>query len=300
MTRRRKKRLNNRNLLLLGVIIFIYLVIAHYNPSWPFSIHLHKQKVEEKIVYKPENTIQIIEGWTLRDIGQYLQLQGISQSKGLFAITGYPAIDYRDNNKLSVSKDFSKQFSFLKDKPEYASLEGYLFPDTYRIYKDASAKDIVLRMLNNFDKKLSPDLREEIKKQKKSIYSIITMASIIEKEAPMQGKENRDARIISGIFWNRLKTGQALQSDATLSYVLNDKKTQHKGEDLEINSEYNTYKYRNLPPGPICNPSLNAIKAAIYPLNTQYNYFLTPKNSNKVIYARNYQEHLQNKYKYLK
>jgi len=145
-------------------------------------------------------------------------------------------------------------------------------------------------------------MRADIKAQKKTIYDIVTMASIIEKEAPIdyQKDDNHDARIISGIFWGRLKIGQALQSDATLSYILNDNEPSHSGADLKVDSPYNTYKYRGLPPGPICNPGILAIEAAIYPLATDYNYFLTPKGKGTVIYAKDYEEHLKNKYQYLR
>jgi UPF0755 protein len=91
-----------------------------------------------------------------------------------------------------------------------------------------------------------------------------------------------------------------LQSDATLSYIFNDSKPTHSGEELEIDSLYNTYKYRDLPPGPICNPGLMAIKAAIYPAETDYYYFLTTRDGKAVYYASSYEGHLQNKYKYLK
>jgi UPF0755 protein len=128
------------------------------------------------------------------------------------------------------------------------------------------------------------------------------MASIVAKEAPINyhQDDNRDARIIAGIFWKRIKNRQALQSDATISYVLDDNVASHKLRDLEIDSLYNTYKYRDLPPGPISNPGILAIKAAIYPLESEYNYFLTPPNKKIVIYAKSYDGHLKNKYKYLK
>ncbi len=252
-------------------------------------------------MYKPENTIQIIEGWTNRGISQYFELEGMWQSEELLEIVGLPQIDYRNVEEgVPPLKDYSDQFSFLEDKPDYYGLEGYLFPDTYRIYTDATIEDVVIKMLENFDKKLTSEMRADIKKQGKTIYEIITMASIVEKEAPISQGDDNDARIVSGIFWDRLKIGQALQSDATLSYIFGDNKPQHQGEELEVDSLYNTYKYPGLPPGPICNPGILAIKAAIYPIKTNYNYFLTPKDSQEVVYARTYDEHLQNKYKYLK
>lgn len=262
----------------------------------------HRSPVESPIVYRPEDTIQILEGWTSREIGQYFESQGRYQSEEFLEVAGFPRVDYREDKDMPALPDYSKKFSFLEDKPKYYGLEGYLFPDTYRIYATSTVTEVIEKLLENFDKKLTPELRTEIKKQGKTIYEIVTMASIIEKEAPFDYRsgDDRDARLISGIFWNRLKIGQALQSDATLSYIFSDRKTQHSGAELEIDSPYNTYKYRGLPPGPICNPGLWAIKAAIYPLKSKYNYFLTPNASTSVFYAASYEDHLRNKYKYLK
>jgi UPF0755 protein len=157
-------------------------------------------------------------------------------------------------------------------------------------------------MLENFDRKLTSELREEIERQGKSIYDVIIMASLIEKEAPINynDPENRDARIVSDIFWGRLEIGQALESDATLSYWFGDTNPAHSGEELAVGTPYNSYKYRGLPPTPICNPGIKAIEAAIYPIDTDYNYFLTSLDGENIYYARTYKEHLDNKYKYLK
>lgn len=254
------------------------------------------------IIPKPEETIQILEGWTMRDIGQYLETKGLYKNDDFLNITGFPQIDYRNNQTKPALNDFSAKFSFLDDKPKYYGLEGYLFPDTYRIYASSTITEVIEKMLANFDKKLTTQMRADIKAQGKTIYEIITLASLVEKEAPIdyQTSDDRDARIIAGIFLNRLHIGQGLQSDATLSYIYGDNKPAHSGAELENSSPYNTYKYRGLPPGPICNPGILAIKAAIYPIVTDYNYFLTPKGKDTVIYARTYEEHLQNKYKYLK
>ncbi|MFA6513859.1 MAG: endolytic transglycosylase MltG [Patescibacteria group bacterium] len=254
------------------------------------------------ISYRPEETIKILEGWTLDDVNKYLISTGKWSKETLEKTYGQSKIDYRRNDNLELPYDFSNQFSFLKDKPNYYSLEGYLFPDTYRIYTDASAKDIVVKMLENFDKKLTDKMRQDIISQGKTIYEIIIMASLIEKEAPIDynDQDNRSARIVSDIFWGRIKSNQALQSDATLSYLLNDKNASHSGSDLEIDSPYNSYKYRGLPPTPICNPGIKAIEAAIYPIKTDYNYFLTSLDGENIYYARTYEEHLKNKYKYLK
>jgi UPF0755 protein len=162
--------------------------------------------------------------------------------------------------------------------------------------------EVIDKMLSNFDNKLTPKMRTDIAAQGKSIYEVITLASIVEKEAPIdyQTSDDHDARIIAGIFLNRLHSGQALQSDATISYIYGDNQPAHSGAELNVDSPYNTYKYKGLPPGPICNPGILAIEAAIYPITTDYYYFLTPKGKSEVVYAKTYAEHLQNKNKYLK
>ncbi len=234
-----------------------------------------------------ERTIKIIEGWRLKDINDYLKSEGISSGDNFTKIAENKIGDW----KLGVFKP-----EFLSDAPDSADIEGYLFPDTYRIFKDAGIEDIIKKMLDNFDKKLSSKMRSDIKSQGKTIYSIITMASLIEKEV----KTKDDMEIVSGIFWNRIKAGQALEADASLSYALNDKKAAHSAEELKIDSPYNTYKYKGLPPTPICNPGLNAISAAIYPADTKYNYFLTKLDGGEVVFSQTYEEHLKNKNKYLK
>ena len=120
------------------------------------------------------------------------------------------------------------------------------------------------------------------------------LEKFIEKEV----HKDEDRKIAAGIFYNRLKMGKALQSDATINYITAKKETQPSLKDLEIDSPYNTYKYKGLPPGPICNPSIAAIEAAIYPTKTNYLYFLTIPNG-ETIFSRTYKEHLAAKQKYL-
>jgi UPF0755 protein len=184
---------------------------------------------------------------------------------------------------------------FLKDAPADADLEGFLFPDTYRVFKNATAEDIVQKLLDNFNDKLTLDLRTDIAKQGKSIFDVITMASIIEKEV----KSPEDMKIVSGIFWQRTGDSYPLESCATLAYILGVNKKQYTYEDTKINSPYNTYQNAGLPPGPICNPGLAAIQAAIYPQTTDYHYFLTRPDTGATIFSKTYQEHLRNKAKYL-
>lgn len=284
--------------LFIAAVIFLVVIFVVF---FCFKNINHSEPEIKSLPPIPEETIRILEGWTSRDISQYFEREGRYQSEEFLEVAGFPQVDYRDNKEMPAIPDFSLNFSFLEDKPKYYGLEGYLFPDTYRIYASSSVTDVIEKMLINFDNKLTPKMREDIKAQGRTIYETIILASIIEKEAPLNYRtgDNSDAKIVAGIFLNRLSVGQALQSDATLSYIYNDKKSAHSGVELDVDSLYNTYKYQGLPPGPICNPGILAIEAAIYPADTDYNYFLTTDNGD-IFYAKTYNEHLKNKYKYLK
>ncbi|MEK7149015.1 MAG: endolytic transglycosylase MltG, partial [Patescibacteria group bacterium] len=180
-------------------------------------------------------------------------------------------------------------------------LEGYLFPDTYRLYKDASADDVIRKMLGNFDRKLTKDMRNEIILQRKTIYEIVTIASLIEKEV----KSPEDKVLVSGILWKRLQLKIALQVDASIIYIKTNGRSQLNGgekvlyEDLKIDSPYNTYKYRGLPPGPISNPGLESIEAAIYPKQSPYLFYISTPDG-KTIYSKTLEEHNTAVAKYLR
>ncbi|QQS60715.1 endolytic transglycosylase MltG [Candidatus Falkowbacteria bacterium] len=189
-----------------------------------------------------------------------------------------------------------KKIPIVKDLPQNADLEGYLFPDTYRLYKDFTAEDLVVKMLTNFDAKLNPDLRAEIIKSKRSLKEIITMASLLEKEV----RTEKDMKIVSGIFWDRIEVGQALQSCASLAYILGVNKVQYSYEDTQIKSPYNTYQNPGLTPSPIGNPGLRAIQAALYPTETNYNYFLSRPDTGETVFSETLEQHNEAKAKYLK
>lgn len=175
-----------------------------------------------------------------------------------------------------------------------SQLEGYLFPDTYRFQEEESLEEIINKMRANFVRKLNDELREEIDNQGKTIEKIITMASLLEKEV----SNERDRKIVSGIFWQRLADKYPLQSCATIAYILDVDKWRYSIEDTEIDSAYNTYQNIGLPPGPICNPGLSAIQAAIYPEKTDYYFFLSSPEG-ETIFSKTLEEHNQNKVKYL-
>lgn len=189
-----------------------------------------------------------------------------------------------------------KKIPIVKDLPQNADLEGYLFPDTYRLYKNFTAEDLVVKMLTNFDAKLTPELRAEITKSKYSLKEIITMASLLEKEV----RTEKEMKIVSGLFWNRIEVGQALQSCASLAYILGVNKAQYSYEDTQIKSSYNTYQHPGLTPTPIGNPGLRAIQAALYPTETNYNYFLSRPDTGETVFSETLEQHNEAKAKYLK
>jgi UPF0755 protein len=266
--------------------------------AYELSAAMTAKEILEKLssgrVINEEMEVTVIPGWTRRDVAAKVKEWGLGQESDLYSLAGEPFMECQ--KKSPSIKDYSKQFDFLADKPSCRGLEGYLFPDTYRLYKSANTEDLVLKMLKNFDNKLTPQMREDIKKQGKTIYEIVTMASVVEKEV----RSEEDMRIVAGIFWNRINSGQALQSCASLAYILGVNKAIYSIEDTQTDSPYNTYQNQGLPPGPISNPSLEAIKSAIYPEKTDYFYFLSRSDNGETVFAKTYDDHLRNKEKYLK
>ncbi|MBI4272323.1 endolytic transglycosylase MltG [Candidatus Uhrbacteria bacterium] len=228
---------------------------------------------------RKEKIITIIEGWTLHDIAEYLSGQGF-ESPGVFIAT--------------ATQDWSASHSFLQRAQGLSSLEGYLFPDTYRVYEDSSSRDIIGKMLLNFDKKFSSEMKHDIQNNGRTIHEVVTLASIIEREVP----KDQDRVLVSDIFLRRLKKNMALQADSTVNYVTGKSSPQVSLSDTSIDSPYNTYKYRGLPPGPIGNPSLSSLRAAIYPQPNPYFYFLTGKDG-RVHYSKTFEEHKKKKDMYL-
>lgn len=251
----------------------------------------------EKGPVREEVKITFPEGWKISDIEERLKSFGLVEGKEISSF------------KI---KDFKAKYDFLEDAPSELNLEGYLFPDTYFFNcplpeiickngkgeiiscKKGDPKKIVRKFLENFGKELTSDLRGEIKRQNKSIFEIVTMASLLEKEVRIK----EDKEIISGILWKRFKNDIPLQVDATITYLTGKKTIKITKEELQIDSLYNTYKYKGLPIGPICNPSFESIKTAVFPKNSDFWYYLsTPEG--KTIFSKTLKEHNLAKAKYL-
>lgn len=228
---------------------------------------------------KEDQSATIIEGWNDDQIGEYLAGKGIVSKEDF-------------HSEATLVEKYRPYFAFLQDLPKDRTLEGYLFPDTYNVIQGKTTADqLVYRMLLNFDKKFTDTMRQDAKKSSHSFDDIIIMASIIEREVPKE----EDRKIVSGIFWKRVKIKQPLGSDATISYILGVNKKQHTYEDTRVDSPYNTYINKGLPPGPICNPGVSAIMAAIYPQDSDYYYFLSDTTTGETVFARTLDEQTRNK-----
>jgi len=171
--------------------------------------------------------------------------------------------------------------------------EGYLFPDTYVFSPRARPEEVLEKMLGNFDEKFSP-LEGELALSGRSKNEIVAMASIIEKEA----RDPEVRRMISGILWRRIEEGVPLQVDAAFNYVNGKNTYQLSYGDLKIDSPYNTYRYRGLPPTAIANPSLDSIEAALRPTESPYFYYLSDRDGN-TYYAKDFEGHKANKREYM-
>ncbi|QQG42388.1 MAG: endolytic transglycosylase MltG [Candidatus Giovannonibacteria bacterium] len=248
-----------KKLLTAALALFLLLSGIFFLGKFPAYI---KYKEKERMVSN-EAAVTIPEGYSVRQIGEALEKAGL----------------------------FSKD-EFVLEAQKH---EGYLFPDTYRFYKTAKPEQVIAKMRDNFNKKITPEILAEAKSSGKTLEQIIIMASLLEEEV----KSTADRKIVAGILWKRLRLGMGLNVDAALTYVLGKPSGELTEADLKYDSSYNTYRYRGLPPGPISNPGMDAILAALRPTGSEYFYYLTDKGG-KTHYAKTLEEHALNKYKYLK
>jgi peptidoglycan lytic transglycosylase G len=153
---------------------------------------------------------------------------------------------------------------------EAPSVEGYLFPDTYQFVRGMTPDEILGRMAQRMRSKLTPEIRARAAEQGLTIHQVLTLASIIEREAV----DKEEQRLISGVFWNRLKAGMPLQADPTVQYAVAKERRALSRTDLAVDHPYNTYTRPGLPPGPIASPGLEAIQAAVDPAPVKYLYFV--------------------------
>ena len=231
--------------------------------------------------------ITLIPGWTIEDFADKLAQDGVLQSKDEFlqlCRTGEAFQDYYYIADVLATKNASQR--------KYV-LEGYLAPNTYEVYTDASAEDIIRKLLSQTERAFPADAQEQAAEMGYTMDQIITLASLIEKEA-----KSSDFAKVSAVFHNRLKQGMKLQSDVTIHYITGVRKMALTDSDLAISSPYNTYQNTGLPLGPVCNPSAEAISAALYPdaayVAENYLYFCAKDpESGELYFSRTLKEHEQ-------
>ena len=175
---------------------------------------------------------------------------------------------------LNKNYDFDAYFKSEEILTAYninaTSLEGYLHPETYYLYHDTSPEDIITILLNEFWKKFDKTLQDRANQLGFSVHEVVTLASIIEGEAMLDSERST----ISSVYHNRLKINMKLQADPTIQYIIPGPPKTLSNRDLRIKSDYNTYQNYGLPPGPINNPGIASIKAALYPEDTNFLFFV--------------------------
>lgn len=222
----------------------------------------------------------IPEGWSVESIAGAVEAAGFCS-----------AAEFRVAAQM---QDAYAEFAFLSSMSGGDSLEGFLFPDTYELGQEWGATDLVSRMLETFSQKVVPVLREDVIEDPRAVRDLVILSSIVQLEA--NGLQMEE---VAGVFRNRLDAGMPLQSDATVNYVLGTSKRQPTIADTLVESPFNTYAQPGLPPGPIGNPGLDAIRAAARPGSHDYFYFLH-KADGEIVLSHDFQEHVANKSKFLR
>ena len=229
--------------------------------------------------------ITVIPGWTVEDIAQKLKEQGIIKDEAAFleqcktaeGLTDY----YFIQEAMSANRAGERKYL----------LEGYLAPNTYEVYTSAGSTDILKKLMDQTDKVFSFEWQERAAEIGMTMDQVLNLAALIEKE----GKTNDFAKV-SAVFHNRLKTKTKLGSDVTIHYITEERRMSLRNSDLTIDSPYNTYMYEGLPVGPICNPSPEAIRAALYPdelfVADKYMYFCSKDpNTGELHFSKTLEEH---------
>lgn len=238
-----------------------------------------------RVVYKisrgeivPPMLVKLVfpEGLSIYKMGRFMEREGVGDGIAFQELT---------NNALTSS--IMLKYSFLLEVPTN-SLEGYLFPDTYLVSSNISTDQMANLMLNRFNKVVMPYWRKNYRKMnaRYSLHDIVTLASIIEKEAAKESERP----LIASVYHNRLRIRMHLGADPTIKYVLERPGKIVSYDDLKINSPYNTYRHYGLPPGPICNPGFSSIKAAMFPAKSDYLYFVARADGSH-IFSKTLAEH---------
>lgn len=237
------------------------------------------------VVHEDTIAFTIPEGFNIVQIAEKLAAEGLADKDKFIALTkeerSWSGVDVT----LNLPSDKSKMLN---------PLEGYLFPDTYQIKKGTTEEEIITRMLKEMDAKLATlpeDFVDAMDAKGLNLHQLLTIASLIEREVVVDSER----AMVAGVIFNRLAAPMRLQIDATIQYALGEQKEVLSYADTELNSPYNTYMIDGLPPGPIASPSLASIRAALYPDEHNYFYYVTKKDgTSEHLFAETYNQHLRN------
>ncbi len=218
-------------------------------------------------------TFTVPEGFTINQIAEKLEAEHLGNGAAFKeAAKNYTPYAYMETNNSDV----------------IYKAEGFAYPSTYYLTKNISEKDILTMMVKEFNKRLTLTLQEDIKATGMSVRDVINLAAMVEKEAVFK----EEMPLIAGVFLQRLRIYMPIQSDTTIQYILGRQKEEVTIADTKLSSPYNTYQNPGLPPGPIANPSIEAIEAVIHPTNTDLLYFVADKDGHHR-FTKTYQEHLK-------
>ena len=257
-------------------------IAGKYNLSPAMSTQQIIAKIHSGDIYTETSWFTIPEGYTVVEIAARLEENGLVDSEHFLNLVRKPS--------ESILETFPFLIEVTDTRIEYV-LEGYLFPDTYEVYTDAGAEEIIKVMLHRLNQILDEDKKNRLTELDLSIHEMLTIASIVERE----GRVNHERNLIAGVFYNRLQIGQRLESCATIQYILGETKEYLTFQDLEIPSPYNTYQNTGLPPGPIAAPGEASIMAVLYPETTTYFYFnYKYDGSGEHYFSKTLEEHNQN------
>lgn len=248
----------------------------------PGSYKLRQGENTQKIVQTitagttpPTNKITIPEGLTLQQTAQKISEQTTLPEKDLEA----------------AAKKTDYGYAFLKEAKD-GTTEGFLFPKSYELDKNATAPQVINRLLEQYlIETQGLNFSDAQKRLGLNEYQIVTVASLVERESANPAERP----LIASVIYNRIKAGMPLQIDATIQYALGKPKAELSLQDLEVNSPYNTYKHTGLPPGPIASPSLDSIKAALDPAQTDYLYYVLKADGKEHFFTNNYDDFLKAK-----
>ena len=248
--------------------------------SYTFAPNMSDDEVFAKLLTGEKRLVQftVPEGFGVKEIANRLySLDLVDKEEFLKAATDFAPYDY-----------------MRKHKNVFFASEGFLFPDTYTVENDVEIEEILSLMANTFDEKLNVAMRAQAAKMDLSIYDLITLASLVEREVRFP----EDRPIVAQVLLKRLRLNMPLQTDATLQYLMDTPKEEVSIADTQIDSPYNTYQHVGLPPGPIANPGMASIEAVLHPAETDYLYFVADRSGHNH-YAYTYEEHLNlvNKYR---